>query len=103
MISSAAKHTLSVREVWGFDSRAGQIGTMLPTTCHRCDVSSKLCCQDAKPLRWVPPLDTRFGVITASIIKISFDFFERILHKLTKEEQTTFDKLGKVTELKKKV
>ena len=39
----------------GFHSQAGQIG-------HRCDVSSELCCPDAKPRRWAP-LVTRFGVI----------------------------------------
>ena len=27
----------------GFDSRAGQIGTVSPTARHRCDVSSELC------------------------------------------------------------
>ena len=47
----------------GFDSRTGQIGTVSPTTRHRCDVSSELCCTDAKLRRWTPPLVTRFGVI----------------------------------------
>ena len=37
--------------------------TVLPTTRHRCDVSSELCCPVAKPRRWAPPLVTRFGVI----------------------------------------
>ena len=27
----------------GFDSRAGQIGVVLPTARHRCNVSSELC------------------------------------------------------------
>ena len=47
----------------GFDSRAGQIDTVSPTTRHRCDVSSELCCPGAKPRRWAPQLVTRFGVI----------------------------------------
>ena len=51
----------------GFDSRPGQIGTVLPTACHRCDVSSKMCCPDVKPRRWSPPLVTRF-VITRRVL-----------------------------------
>ena len=47
----------------GFDSQADQIDTKSPTARHRCDVSSELCCPDAKPRRWVPPLVTRFGII----------------------------------------
>ena len=47
----------------GFDSRAGQMDTVSPTTRHRCDVSSELCCPGAKPRRWAPQLVTRFGVI----------------------------------------
>ena len=47
----------------GFDSRAGQIYTVSPTTRHRCDDSSELCCPGAKPRRWAPQLVTRFGVI----------------------------------------
>ena len=47
----------------GFDSRAGQIGTVSPTTRQRCDVASELCCPDAKPRRWAPQIVTRFGVI----------------------------------------
>ena len=46
----------------GFDSWTGQIGTVSPTARHRCDVSSELCCPRAKPRRWAPPFDTRFGV-----------------------------------------
>ena len=37
--------------------------TMSPTTRHRCDVSSELCCPGAKPRRWASPLVTRFNVI----------------------------------------
>ena len=47
----------------GFDSRAGQIGSVLATTRHRCNVSSELCCSGAQPPRWAPPLVTRFEVI----------------------------------------
>ena len=47
----------------GFHSRAGKIGTVSPTTCQGCDVSSKLCSPGAKPRRWAPPLIKRFGVI----------------------------------------
>ena len=42
---------------------SGQIYTVSPTTRHRCDVSSELCCPGAKPRRWAPQLVTRFGVI----------------------------------------
>ena len=45
-----------------FDSRASEIGTVSPTTCHRCDVPSQLCCPDVKPRRRAPPLVRRFGV-----------------------------------------
>ena len=48
---------------FGIDSRAGQIGTVSRTACHRCDVSSELCCPGAKPRRWAPQLVTRFSVI----------------------------------------
>ena len=44
----------------GFDFRTGQIGTVSPTVCHRCDVSSELCSPGAKPRRWAPPLVTLF-------------------------------------------
>ena len=47
----------------GFESRAGQIGTVSPTARHRCDVSSELCSPGAKLRRWAPQLVTRFGVI----------------------------------------
>ena len=47
----------------GFDSRTGPIGTVSPTTRHRCYVCSELCCPGAKPRRWAPQLVTRFGVI----------------------------------------
>ena len=33
----------------GFDSRAGQIGTVSPAVRYRCDVSSELCSTGAKP------------------------------------------------------
>ena len=33
----------------GFDSRPVRSNTVTPTTCHRCDVSSELCCPGAKP------------------------------------------------------
>ena len=62
-VSSVAKRTLSEREGLGFDSRTGQIGTVSPTTRHRCDVSSELCCPGAKPRRWAPQLVTRLSVI----------------------------------------
>ena len=34
-----------------FDSRVGQIDTVSPTARHRCDISSELCCPDAKSRR----------------------------------------------------
>ena len=46
-----------------FDSQACQIGSVSPTTRHRCDVSSELCCPGAKSRRWIPALVTRFGVM----------------------------------------
>ena len=46
---------------------------MLATTHHRCAVSSELCCPGAKPRRWIPPLVTRFGVISR-VYWIGFDF-----------------------------
>ena len=61
-ISSVAKRTLSVREVWGLIPRAVK-SSVSPTTRHRCDDSSELCCAGAKPRRWAPQLITRFGVI----------------------------------------
>ena len=48
----------------GFKSQVGQIGTVSPTARHRCDVSSELCSEGAKPRRWIPPVVTRFDVIT---------------------------------------
>ena len=61
-VSSVAKCALSVREVW--DSIPGPVKSAVsPTTRHRCDVSSELCCPGAKPRRWAPQLVTRFGVI----------------------------------------
>ena len=39
-----------------------QLGTVLLTTRHRCDVSSILYCPDAKPRKRTPPLVTRFDV-----------------------------------------
>ena len=39
------------REGLGFDSRAGQIGTVSPAARHRCNVFSELCCPGAKPRR----------------------------------------------------
>ena len=47
----------------GFDSKASQIYSVSPTTRHRYDLSSELCCPDAKPRSWTPSLQTRFGVI----------------------------------------
>ena len=46
----------------GFDSRAGQIGTISPTARHRCDVSSELRCPGAKQRKRTRPPVTRFGV-----------------------------------------
>ena len=42
------------------------------TNSHRCDTFLELCCPDAKPRRWAPPLVTRYGVITrvAYILKV---------------------------------
>ena len=52
--------------------------TVSPTARHRCDVSSELCCPDAKQRRWTPPLVTRFGAISrkwiTKTVKIWFDF-----------------------------
>ena len=47
----------------GFESWAGQIGTVSPAARHLFGVSSELGCPGAKPRRWAPPLVTRFGVI----------------------------------------
>ena len=44
-----------------FDSRAGQIRQCCRV---RCEVYQELCCADAKPRRYAPPLVTRFGVIS---------------------------------------
>ena len=55
---------LSVREVWGSIPGSVKSDTVSPTACHRCDVSSELCCQGAKQRRWAPLLVTRFGVIS---------------------------------------
>ena len=62
-VSSVAKRTLSVREVWGSIPGPVKSDTVSPTTRHRCDVSSELCSPGAKPRRWAPQLVTRFGVI----------------------------------------
>ena len=62
-ISSDVKHIAIGAGGLGFDSRAGQIGTVLPTARHRCDNSSELCYPDAKPPRWIPRHVTRFDVI----------------------------------------
>ena len=49
MAGVAVKDTANGSEGLGFDSRAGQIGQST-TVRHRSDVSSQLCCSDAKPL-----------------------------------------------------
>ena len=46
-----------------FEYQVGQIGTVLSTARHRCDVFSELRCPGARLRRWVLPLVTRFGVI----------------------------------------
>ena len=59
-VSSVAKRTLSVREVWGSIP-----GPVKSAQCRQrlAIVSSKLCSPGAKPRRWAPQLVTRFGVI----------------------------------------
>ena len=47
--------------------------TQSPKSRHRCDVSSALCCQDAKMRRWALPLVTGLGV-TLRVYR-RFDFF----------------------------
>ena len=50
-------------EVWGLIPGPIKSDTVSPTARNRCDVSLELlCCPEARPLRWVPPLVTRFGV-----------------------------------------
>ena len=56
--------SLSLRKAWG--SISGPIKSNIiawPTTRHRCDVSSELCCPRCKSRGWPPPLVPRFGVI----------------------------------------
>ena len=64
------------------DSRVGQIGTVSPTTCHRCDVSSKLCCPGANLRRW-----SRHSLYarryTTSVMKIFIFFFVKIFFQNT--------------------
>ena len=56
------KHALGAGDL-EFEPRAGQISTVSPMVCHRCDVSSGLCSPGAMPRHWAPPLVTRFGVM----------------------------------------
>ena len=75
------KTSLSARE--DLDSIPGLVksNAVSPTARHRCDVSSELCCPDAKPRRWIPPLVTRFSVISrwywgfALVISVTFYIF----------------------------
>ena len=46
---------------------------VLPTARHLCNVSSELCCPDAKPLRWISPLVIGFGVIAISALLVIFE------------------------------
>ena len=63
-ISSVVRTLLSVREVLGSIFRSVKSTTASPTVRYRCcDVSSELCCPDARPRKWIPPLVTRFGEI----------------------------------------
>ena len=58
---------LIAAEDLGFDFRICQIEHSVANGCHEChccDVSSDLCCPDAKPRRWILPLVTRFGIIS---------------------------------------
>ena len=48
--------SLQVQEACGSIPGLVKSDTMSPTACHRCDVSSELCCPGAKPRRWTPPL-----------------------------------------------
>ena len=52
-----------VLEVLGALPGTVKLDSESPTASHRCNVSSELCCPDAKLRRWAPPLVTRFGVI----------------------------------------
>ena len=55
---------IMVLEVWGALPGTIKSDSVLPTVSHRCNVSSKLCCPDAKPRIWAMLLVTRFGVIS---------------------------------------
>ena len=55
--------SLSTRGVRGSIPGPIKSDTISPMTRHRRNVSLELCCPDAKPRRWTPPLVTRFDVI----------------------------------------
>ena len=63
LLKTTKSASLSAREVGGSILGPIKSSAVPPTTLHRCCVSSKLCWPGAKPLRWVLPLVTRFGVI----------------------------------------
>ena len=57
-----------------FDSRAGQIGHSRQRLAN---AATFLCCPGAKPWQWIPPLVTRFGVISrVYIMKINLIVFK---------------------------
>ena len=64
LVSSVAETLLSVQKVCCSNPGSVKSDTVSPTARHRCDVSSELCCIGAMPRTRVPPLVTRFGVIT---------------------------------------
>ena len=51
LVSSVVEALLSLREVCGSNPWSVRSDTVSSTSRHRCDVSSELCCPDAKPRR----------------------------------------------------
>ena len=49
--NNTKKTSLHVLEVWGLIPDLDKPDTVSPTTRHRCDVSSELCCPGSKPGR----------------------------------------------------
>ena len=56
----------------GSNSKSVKSDTVSPTACHRCDVSSELCCPGTEPRIRTPPHVTRFGVLTGQLLSHLF-------------------------------
>ena len=54
----------------GFDSWAGQIEAVSPTTRHRCDVFSELCSSGTR-LRRAPPLVAHLYAVVLKLVEVS--------------------------------